>query len=235
MKVKCISKNRNAKGVILNYILQDERGQVIKATGQQIKKVINTGQYDFVNLQVDKAGRLVDKAMETPVKQPEHAKHTEQVKYIEQAKQPEHAKEKNQIMQKFCDNFRKFVFETIKTDGIIVKFNPESYHELIVTADEQGTLDSMINEAVQSLNKLGENGNEIIRNELIINKYMKNIAKLKSVSYGYYGKNMWKTDVVFSNDKEVIDSFLDVRRQYLLKTGSTDEQLKKLKVEQINE
>ena len=69
MKVKCISKNRNAKGVILNYILQDERGQVIKATGQQIKKVINNGQYDFVNLQVDKAGRLVDKAISTPVKQ----------------------------------------------------------------------------------------------------------------------------------------------------------------------
>ncbi len=68
MKVKCLSKNRNNKGVIVSYNLQDETGRQFQATGQQIKEEIMKGQFEFVNLQIDTAGRLVDKAVEKPKK-----------------------------------------------------------------------------------------------------------------------------------------------------------------------
>ena len=64
MKVKCLSKNRNNKGVIVSYNLQDETGRQFQATGQQIKEEMRKGQFEFVNLQIDRAGRLVDKAEE---------------------------------------------------------------------------------------------------------------------------------------------------------------------------
>ena len=68
MKVRCLSKNRNNKGVIVSYNLQDETGRQFQATGQQIKEEIRKGQFEFVNLQIDTAGRLVDKAVEKPKK-----------------------------------------------------------------------------------------------------------------------------------------------------------------------
>lgn len=64
MLVRCLQKNRDSKGTIINYTLQDETGKVFLATGQQIKVEINKGQFKFTNLQIDKAGRLVDKAEE---------------------------------------------------------------------------------------------------------------------------------------------------------------------------
>ena len=64
MLVRCLQKNRDAKGNIINYTLQDETGKVFLATGQQIKAEINKGQFKFTNLQIDKSGRLVDKAEE---------------------------------------------------------------------------------------------------------------------------------------------------------------------------
>lgn len=62
MKVKCIGKNRDSRGTIINYNLVDEVGNKFQATGQQIKTEMQSGRYKFINLQVDKAGRLVDKA-----------------------------------------------------------------------------------------------------------------------------------------------------------------------------
>ena len=67
MRVRCISKNRNDKGAIVNYNLIDEKGNKFQATSQQIKSEIKAGKYEFTNLQIDKAGRLVDKAEEKPV------------------------------------------------------------------------------------------------------------------------------------------------------------------------
>ena len=64
IKVKCVGKNRNDKGVIVNYNLVDEKGNKFQATSQQIKSEIKAGKYQFTNLQIDKAGRLVDKAEE---------------------------------------------------------------------------------------------------------------------------------------------------------------------------
>lgn len=62
-KIKCIKKNRDAKGNIKSYLLQKETGVVIEATGQQIKSEMADNNYEFINLQIDKAGRLVDKAL----------------------------------------------------------------------------------------------------------------------------------------------------------------------------
>lgn len=64
-KIKCIKKNRDAKGNIKSYLLLKETGEVIEATGQQIKAEIAANNYEFINLQIDKAGRLVDKAIHT--------------------------------------------------------------------------------------------------------------------------------------------------------------------------
>ena len=64
MRVRCIGKERNEKDVIVKYILKDENGNTIEATGKEIKAEIKAGKYEFINLQIDKAGRLVDKAVE---------------------------------------------------------------------------------------------------------------------------------------------------------------------------
>lgn len=62
MRVKCLRKNRDTRGNIVNYHLMDETGHQFFATGQQIKEEMKSGRFEFLNLQIDKAGRLVDKA-----------------------------------------------------------------------------------------------------------------------------------------------------------------------------
>lgn len=70
MKITCINKIRNEKGVIVKYILEVEDGSRIEATAKQIKEEMKAGNYKFINLQIDKAGRLIDKvvAKRTPAK-----------------------------------------------------------------------------------------------------------------------------------------------------------------------
>ena len=63
MKVMCLYKNRDNKGNIVDYVLKDETGKQFNATAQQIKFEFQAGRYEFMNLQIDKAGRLVDKAL----------------------------------------------------------------------------------------------------------------------------------------------------------------------------
>lgn len=64
MRARCIGKERNEKGVIVKYILKSESGDRIETTGKEIKEGIKRGALAVVNLQIDKAGRLVDKAEE---------------------------------------------------------------------------------------------------------------------------------------------------------------------------
>lgn len=68
MRVRCINKVRNEKGVIVKYILEKENGDRIEATGNAIKLDIELEDLEVVNLQIDKAGRLVDKAEEDIMK-----------------------------------------------------------------------------------------------------------------------------------------------------------------------
>ncbi|MBR4981949.1 MAG: hypothetical protein IKY94_05265 [Lachnospiraceae bacterium] len=62
-KILCINKIRDARGNITSYVLKKENGAEFKATAKQIKAEITAKNYDFVNLQIDKAERLVDKAL----------------------------------------------------------------------------------------------------------------------------------------------------------------------------
>lgn len=64
MRARCIGKQRNEKGVITKYILRSESGDRIETTGKEIKEGIKRGALEVENLQIDKAGRLVDKAEE---------------------------------------------------------------------------------------------------------------------------------------------------------------------------
>lgn len=64
MRVRCVGKERNEKGVITKYILRSESGDRIETTGKEIKEGIKRGALEVENLQIDKAGRLVDKAEE---------------------------------------------------------------------------------------------------------------------------------------------------------------------------
>lgn len=61
IEVTCVKKNRNSKGNIINYTLRDVNGMERLATGQQIKDAIRNNQLNVINLQIDRAGRLVDK------------------------------------------------------------------------------------------------------------------------------------------------------------------------------
>lgn len=64
MRARCTGKERNEKGAIIKYILRSENGDRIETTGKEIKEGIKRGALEVVNLQIDKAGRLVDKAEE---------------------------------------------------------------------------------------------------------------------------------------------------------------------------
>lgn len=64
MRARCVGKERNEKGVIVKYILKSEKGDRIETTGKEIKEGIKRGALAVANLQIDKAGRLVDKAEE---------------------------------------------------------------------------------------------------------------------------------------------------------------------------
>lgn len=64
MRARCVGKERNEKGVIVKYILRSESGDRIETTSKEIKEGIKKGALAVVNLQIDKAGRLVDKAEE---------------------------------------------------------------------------------------------------------------------------------------------------------------------------
>lgn len=71
IKIICLYKNRDNKGNIIDYVLKDEIGQTVPFTRDYIKAMMLTGKYEFVNLQIDKAGRLVDKALPKDTPQPE--------------------------------------------------------------------------------------------------------------------------------------------------------------------
>ena len=64
IKAICVAKNRDEKGNIVNYTLKDANNQLKKFTSKEIKDGIRAGQLVVKNLQIDKAGRLVDKAAE---------------------------------------------------------------------------------------------------------------------------------------------------------------------------
>lgn len=64
MRARCVGKERNEKGVIVKYILRSESGDRIETTDKEIKEGIKRGALAVENLQIDKAGRLVDKAEE---------------------------------------------------------------------------------------------------------------------------------------------------------------------------
>lgn len=67
-KVMCVNKIRDSRGNIVCYMVLSERGIGFGLTADQVKEYIRSGKYDFLNLQIDKAGRLVDKAVKQPVK-----------------------------------------------------------------------------------------------------------------------------------------------------------------------
>lgn len=67
----CTKKVRDSRGNIKSYVLQDIRGYCVEMTPADLKRSITVNSVNVLNLQIDKAGRLVDKAMpklDTPVK-----------------------------------------------------------------------------------------------------------------------------------------------------------------------
>mgnify|MGYP003189878306 CR=1 FL=1 len=71
---KCISKNRDSKGNIINYTLQDKNGKRVQMTSDQIKAKIRTKELNILNLQIDTLGRLVDKADKMPLRSDDRQK-----------------------------------------------------------------------------------------------------------------------------------------------------------------
>lgn len=62
----CTKKVRDSRGNIKSYVLQDIRGYCVEMTSADLKRNIAVNSIDVLNLQIDKAGRLVDKAMTNP-------------------------------------------------------------------------------------------------------------------------------------------------------------------------
>lgn len=64
VKVQCIEKTRDRVGNITQYVIKDEYGKVDYLNRDQMLKMLKNKNYEVVNLQIDKAGRIVDKAVE---------------------------------------------------------------------------------------------------------------------------------------------------------------------------
>lgn len=61
LKARCIKKNRDSKNRISTYTLIDSKDVIKEFTGKELKEFIRSGELEVENLQIDKAGRLVDK------------------------------------------------------------------------------------------------------------------------------------------------------------------------------
>lgn len=64
-KVKCIEKFRDNNGNIVGYKLEDQAGNRMDIGHDQLKVELKKNKYNVENLQIDKAGRLVDKKVES--------------------------------------------------------------------------------------------------------------------------------------------------------------------------
>ena len=64
VKEQCIEKTRDRAGNITQYVMKDENGKVDYLNRDQMLKMLKNKNYEVVNLQIDKAGRIVDKAVE---------------------------------------------------------------------------------------------------------------------------------------------------------------------------
>lgn len=63
VKVQCIEKTRDRAGNITQYVMKDENGKIDYLARDQMLKMLKNKNYEVINLQIDAAGRIVDKAM----------------------------------------------------------------------------------------------------------------------------------------------------------------------------
>lgn len=59
----CINKEKDSKGKITGYILQNCKGQCVKMSPTDLKRNISAGEIEVINLRMDKAGRLITKTV----------------------------------------------------------------------------------------------------------------------------------------------------------------------------
>lgn len=64
VKVQCIEKTRDRAGNITQYVVKDENGKIDYLARDQMLKMLKNKNYEVINLQIDAAGRIVDKAVE---------------------------------------------------------------------------------------------------------------------------------------------------------------------------
>lgn len=136
MKVKCMNKVRDEKGNIVKYQLMDENGNKIEATSKEIKAEIKAGKYEFINLQIDKAGRLVDKATakDKPAKTKQATAKTKQEALQEKKKQAkEEVKDYIELMKK------EYTCEHGGCEKFIRDFTGEG--NIILEKDKNGKVD----------------------------------------------------------------------------------------------
>lgn len=60
MNVKCIYKFRDNSGKIIGYRIQNEQGQTLDTSAEQLKMYIYSNQMNVVNLKLTQDGRLID-------------------------------------------------------------------------------------------------------------------------------------------------------------------------------
>lgn len=68
IRVYCIEKHHNKSGAITEYILGDEFGNTSVLTRKDMVATLRDRNYEVMNLQLDKLGRIVEKAVPTETK-----------------------------------------------------------------------------------------------------------------------------------------------------------------------
>lgn len=68
INIYCLEKHRNRSGLIIEYIMSDEHGDKGSFDRQGVKQLIKDKKYNVVNLQLDRLGRVVDKAVQNEAK-----------------------------------------------------------------------------------------------------------------------------------------------------------------------
>lgn len=69
IQAKCIIKQRNKYGIIEKYTIQSESGETITVSPQQLKDAIRANKIEIINLQLTKDGKLMDKSIESTLRE----------------------------------------------------------------------------------------------------------------------------------------------------------------------
>ena len=194
IKVKCIAKNWDEQYIIKDYTLVTETGEKFNATEKEIRRAMKENKYEFVNMYINEAFRLVVAKENKPVQTPA-------VTYKD-------------MLKKTCE---MLVAAAKQTSVVYYYVEPESMEDFTIMCPDNNTLGKkLINEAIKldhTLRKMNspKRAWNVFEEALDIIIKKNTTLYMKFIDYA----------VVLTSKEESIKAFYDSEDE-VLKEGGTD-------------